>query len=168
MSKLPSYEELINVVNQLQQRVSELEGLPTAFEHLQKRNALLEENKVLIEQHKALLEKSNKQLRRKVELFEKKAAQLERKAEMFEERTKLLQRDNAILKEKLAKYENPKNSNNSSIPPSKDENRPFKSKSLRKKTGRKPGGQKGHKGTTLELTSNPDVTIDHAPEYCEC
>ena len=168
MSKLPSYEELINVVNQLQQRVAELEGLPTAFKQLQKRNALLEENKVLIEKHKALLEKSNKQLRRKVELFEKKAAQLEIKAEMFEERTKLLQRDNAILKEKLAKYENPKNSNNSSIPPSKEENRPFKSKSLRKKTGRKPGGQKGHKGTTLEMTSNPDVTIDHAPEYCKC
>ena len=75
MSKLPSYEELINVVNQLQQGVAELEGLPTAFKQLQKRNALLEENKVLIEKHKALLEKSNKQLRRKVELFEKQAAQ---------------------------------------------------------------------------------------------
>ena len=65
-----------------------------------------------------------------------------------------MKRKQHSLKEKLAKYENPKNSNNSSIPPSKDENRPFKSKSLRKKTGRKPGGQKGHKGTTLEMTSN--------------
>lgn len=72
------------------------------------------------------------------------------------------------LKEKLAKYEHPKNSNNSSIPPSKDENRAFKSKSLRKKTGRKPGGQKGHEGTTLEMTDDPDHTIEHAPEYCEC
>ena len=72
------------------------------------------------------------------------------------------------LKEKLAKYENPKNSNNSSIPPSKDENRPFKSKSLRKKTGRKPVGQKGHEGTTLEMVSDPNEIIDHSPKYCEC
>jgi transposase len=78
------------------------------------------------------------------------------------------QRENKMLKEKLAKYEHPKNSNNSSIPPSKDENRAFKSKSLRKKTGRKPGGQKGHEGTTLEMTTDPDQTIEHTPDYCEC
>jgi transposase len=94
--------------------------------------------------------------------------QLERKASLFEERAKLLQRENEILKEKLAKYETPKNSNNSSMPPSRDENRSFKSKSLRKKTGRKPGGQKGHEGTTLEMVSDPNEIIDHAPEYCEC
>jgi len=79
-----------------------------------------------------------------------------------------LRKENTILKEKLAKYEHPKNSNNSSLPPSKDENRPFKSKSLRKKTGRKPGGQKGHEGTTLEMTADPDYTIEHMPQYCEC
>jgi len=94
--------------------------------------------------------------------------QLAKKSELLEEKAKLLQRENDILKEKLAKYENPKNSNNSSIPPSKDENRPFKSKSLRKKTGRKPGGQKGHEGTTLEMASDPNEIHDHAPEYCEC
>lgn len=43
---------------------------------------------------------------------------------------------NKSLLERLAKYENPKNSNNSSIPPSKDENRPFKSKSLREASGK--------------------------------
>jgi hypothetical protein len=78
------------------------------------------------------------------------------------------QRENKMLKEKLAKYEHPKNSNNSSVPPSKDENRPRKSKSLRKRTGCKPGGQKGHEGTTLEMTAHPDHTIDHVPQYCEC
>lgn len=94
--------------------------------------------------------------------------QLERKASLFEEKAKLLQRENDILKEKLAKYETPKNSNNSSMPPSRDENRSFKSKSLRRKTGRKPGGQKGHEGTTLEMVSDPNEIIDHAPVYCEC
>ena len=88
--------------------------------------------------------------------------------EYFEKENKLLRRENKDLKEKLAKYETPKNSNNSSMPPSRDENRSFKSKSLRKKTGRKPGGQKGHEGTTLEMVSDPNEIIDHAPEYCEC
>ena len=64
-----------------------------------------------------------------------------------------------ILKDKLTRYENPKNSNNSSIPPFKDENRPFKSKSLRKKTGRTPGGQKGHEETTLEMVSKSKPNI---------
>ena len=86
----------------------------------------------------------------------------------FEKEIELLRRENKDLKEKLAKYENPKNSSNSSVPPSRDENRPFKSKSLRKKTGRKPGGQKGHEGTTLEMVSDPDEVMVHSPEYCEC
>jgi len=76
-----------------------------------------------------------------------------------------LRKENDKLKEKLAKYEHPKNSNNSSIPPSKDENRVFKSKSLRKKTGRKPGGQKGHEGTTLEMTASCSKTRSRYSSY---
>jgi len=45
-------------------------------------------------------------------------------------------KENIELKERLAKYENPKNSRNSSVPPSKDENRPFKTKSLREQAGK--------------------------------
>ena len=52
--------------------------------------------------------------------------------------------ENMELKRQLSKYEHPKNSNNSSIPPSKDEDRP-KRKSLRKESGLKPGGQKEEK-----------------------
>jgi len=59
------------------------------------------------------------------------------------------------LKNRLAKYETPKNSKNSSVPPSKDENRP-KRKSLLEKSGRKPGGQKGRKGNTLKMVEVPD------------
>lgn len=72
------------------------------------------------------------------------------------------------LKVRLQKYENPKNSRNSSIPPSKDENRPTKTKSLREQTGRNPGGQKGHKGSTLKMVSKPDYIEEHHPEYCSC
>ena len=99
-----------------------------------------------------------------VEQLKSKVKELEH----IEKENKTLRRENEDLKEKLSKYENPKNSNNSSIPPSKDENRPFKSKSLRKKTGRKPGGQEGREGTTLEMVSDPNEIIDHVPEYCKC
>lgn len=70
------------------------------------------------------------------------------------------------LEERLAQYQGPKNSRNSSIPPSKDENRPKKNQSLRRSSGRKPGGQPGHKGRTLEMTTAPDIVIDLQPGYC--
>lgn len=73
---------------------------------------------------------------------------------------------NKSLMNRLAKYENPKNSSNSSIPPSKDENRPFKSKSLRESSGKKPGGQPGHEGRTLEMVAVPDMIVSHNPLYC--
>jgi len=76
-----------------------------------------------------------------------------------------LKRENKELKQRLARYETPKNSNNSSIPPSKDENRP-RHKSLREKSGRKPGGQKDRKGNTLKMVDMPDVVEKHVPEYC--
>jgi len=61
-----------------------------------------------------------------------------------------------------------KDSRNSSKPPSSDP--PFKkTQSLRKSSGRKPGGQKGHKGMTLERVDNPDAVVVHPlPEMCEC
>lgn len=74
--------------------------------------------------------------------------------------------ENANLKERLSRYENPKNSRNSSIPPSKDENRPLKTKSLREKSNKPIGGQPGHKGNTLEMIENPDHIIDHIPCHC--
>jgi transposase len=49
-----------------------------------------------------------------------------------------------------------KDSHNSSKPPSTDN--PYKKiKSLRTKSGKKPGGQKGHEGHTLPLSDNPDT-----------
>jgi transposase len=59
------------------------------------------------------------------------------------------------------------NSRNSSKPPSSDS--PFvKSapKSLRRKSGRKPGGQPGHPGSTLALVDDPDERLRHEPGRC--
>ena len=50
------------------------------------------------------------------------------------------------------------NSRNSSKPPSTDffvKEKP-NPKSRRKKSGKKPGGQEGHSGTTLEMVNDPD------------
>ena len=70
------------------------------------------------------------------------------------------------LSKELEKYKHPKNSSNSSVPPSKDENRPKRNQSLRQKSGRKVGGQKGHHGTTLQMTETPDEIIRLVPQYC--
>lgn len=72
------------------------------------------------------------------------------------------------LETRITKFENPKNSRNSSIPPSHDYSRPPKTRSLRERSGKKPGGQPGHEGTTLEMVEKPDKFIKHIPQYCTC
>lgn len=84
----------------------------------------------------------------------------------------LRKRDKEIqgLKDRLAKYVAPdKNSGNSSTPPSKESMKDElirRTKTLRKPTGRKPGGQKGHEGCTLTMTQTPDETKDVSANYC--
>ncbi|GAB3349658.1 IS66 family transposase [Arachidicoccus ginsenosidivorans] len=78
----------------------------------------------------------------------------------------------AKLKENLRIAKLPKNSSNSSRAPSTDLYKPKRSKdlSLREKSGKKTGGQPGHKGTTLAFsTETPDEVINHIPDFCsEC
>jgi transposase len=59
------------------------------------------------------------------------------------------------------------NSSNSSRPPSTDRERP-KPKSLRQKSGRKPGGQPGHPGRTLPFCDQPQHTEIHPLLECSC
>jgi transposase len=64
----------------------------------------------------------------------------------------------------------PRNSSNSSRPPSTDLYKPVRNtnNSLRKKTGRKTGGQPGHAGSTLLFNmSVPDAIISHSASFCE-
>jgi transposase len=78
--------------------------------------------------------------------------------------------DLARARERIAELEArlTQNPRNSSKPPSseglaKPAPRP---RSLRKKSGRKPGGQDGHKGTTLAQAARPDREVRHEPGCC--
>lgn len=71
-----------------------------------------------------------------------------------------------VLEAEVSELKSKKNSNNSSLPPSTDLARLNRNQSLRQKSGRKKGGQNGHKGHTLKLSPTPDVTIDYEAFFC--
>lgn len=58
-----------------------------------------------------------------------------------------------------------KDSHNSGKPPSSD-GLARKTRSLRKRSGKKPGGQLGHRGETLHLVATPDAVVEHRPAVC--
>ena len=98
---------------------------------------------------------------------------------MYEEMMEVIKKQNETiskqqdiikkLEERIKELEEQlhKNSHNSSKPPSSDGyNKPLP-KSLRNKSGKKPGGQKGHKGSNIEI-GRPDKIEMHYPEECLC
>src|SRR3984893_6020392 len=59
------------------------------------------------------------------------------------------------------------NSSNSGKPRSSDGlKKPARVSSLRERSGKKPGGQKGHKGETLRQVTDPNEVINHYPPAC--
>ena len=72
------------------------------------------------------------------------------------------------LEERVHDLENRlnKNSSNSSKPPSSD-GLSRKPKSLREQSGKKPGGQIGHEGKTLNQVVEPDQIVVHSPLSCK-
>jgi len=75
-----------------------------------------------------------------------------------------------LLRAKIASIEDfiKKDSHNSNKPPSSDPYKGSRVKNLRRKSSRKPGGQPGHKGITIEYSKTPDTIILHKIEKCSC
>lgn len=92
-----------------------------------------------------------------VDLVEHLSTQLTHQQQMIASLTARLN----DLEERLAK-----NSRNSSKPPSSDAITKPKPKSLRAKSAKKPGGQKGHPGMTLSWVENPEHVLWHSPQEC--
>jgi transposase len=91
----------------------------------------------------------------RAELAESQAALTRALAELAEARERI-----AELEARLRKTPR-----NSSEPPSSEglDKPPPKPRSLRKKSGRRPGGQDGHAGTTLAQAARPDREVRHEP-----
>jgi transposase len=78
-------------------------------------------------------------------------------------RIEALEAENAELRRRLGL-----DSTNSSKPPSSDglKKKPRVLKSLRTRTGKPSGGQKGHRGDTLRQVAEPDRIVEHSAERC--
>ncbi len=109
--------------------------------------------------------------RERAQFLEKENAFLKKENVFLKERVSDLEGKIIILMARIEKLENQlrKDSNNSSKPPSSDifkENIPKKNQSLREKSGRAPGGQKGRKWISRSQGENPDMIIECTPEVC--
>src|SRR5690242_4645794 len=91
-----------------------------------------------------------------------------------EERIAELEAENAALREQVTvlvaqvhdlQARLAKDSHNSSKPPSSD-GLTHQTMSLRRRSGKEPGGQIGHRGQTLRLVTTPDEVVEHRPAIC--
>ncbi len=113
----------------------------------------LRRDQQLLQEHLARRDERIVQLEQQVMQRDERLAQMQEQLSVLSEQVQTLQ---AQLK---------KDSHNSHLPPSSDRfvRRP---KSLRKRSGKKAGGQEGHPATTLRLSETPDEVIVHAVEVC--
>ena len=121
---------------------------------------LRQENRLLHEQASLHLETISVQ-RELISRQQEQITLLERELSLQQQQMTQLTEQMKALHARLAK-----DSHNSHLPPSSDRfgRQP---KSLRKKSGKKPGAQEGHPGKTLMFSPCPDEVIVHAVERCE-
>ena len=112
----------------------------------------------LIEQ----IQKMSEQLRQQSKQLQQQNEQLTKLREEIAEKDAQI----AALTKKIEELTHKKNSGNSSTPPSKNGYQKPAPKSLREKSGRKAGGQVGHKGSGMKVDREPDEVIQHKPEQC--
>jgi transposase len=90
---------------------------------------------------------------------------------MLAAQNETMRRENAALLARVAELERRLglNSSTSGKPPSSDglAKKPPRTRSLRGRSNKPAGGQKGHPGKTLRAVDNPDHIVDHMPASCE-
>lgn len=99
---------------------------------------------------------------RQAVLLEQQAKQLKSQSEQIQEMTAKIDK----LLKRIDELTHKKNSRNSSAPPSSDGYAKPAPKSQRKSAGAKPGGQSGHKGSSMKLMKEPDEVREHYPDMC--
>src|SRR5437660_9216963 len=121
---------------------------------LRQENRLLREQSGLHQETISLQQQLIERLQEQITLLERERSLQQQQMTQLSEQVKGLQ-------ERLAK-----DSHNSHLPPSSDRfgRQP---RSLRKKSGKKPGGQEGHPGRTLLFSPTPDEVIIHPVQRCE-
>lgn len=97
-----------------------------------------------IELENARLRAENEQLREQLSLTLQVIAQMQQRVQELEAQVK-------------------QDSHNSNWPSSRDKGR---TKSLRERSGKKPGGQPGHTGRTLKMVSEPEQVVVHRLAQC--
>lgn len=135
--------------------------------HAVEAQRLMAENQSL----KARLKDAKRQLKEKDKTIagvKWERVQLKRENTHLRKKEQKLAGEIKTLTESLRIERLPKNSSNSSRPPSTDLYKPKRSSvNLREKSGKKTGGQPGHKGSTLLFcTDEPDEVVTHIPEIC--
>ena len=101
----------------------------------------------------------------KDEIIEQLLQQIDSLTETVTAQTALIAQLNQTIQE--LKEQLNKNSKNSSKPPSSDGYKKPSPKSLRKPSGKKPGGQRGHEESHLAMAAHPNEVIQHMPSGCE-
>ena len=121
----------------------------------------IDEKDKIIEQQRQQIERMQRQIDKQAEIIAEQNARLVI-LEPLETKVAELEKTIEYLKAQLGR-----DSSNTSLPPSRDLKAPKPSpESLRVKSKRKPGGQKGHKGSHIELPHEPNERVQHWSEEC--
>ncbi len=113
------------------------------------------------EEEVILLRQENQALRERVQVQQETIEQQQLVIEGLQKQTAALAEQVQALQER-----GKQDSHNSHLPPSSDRFH-RQAKSLRITSGKQPGGQVGHPGSSLKLSPTPDQVIVHAVEQCQ-